>query len=220
MNALIFRKSLIALTGLFLCLFMVVHLSANLILLLPPETAQGVYNAYSSFLRESPFIAVIAYLLYACIIIHVVYAAIVTYRNRKARPQPYKLNRPLKNSSWASQNMGWLGVLILIFIGIHLLNFWSRIKLGLGEPVGADSEGYLDVYSVTSALFRNPFYVAFYSLLMVPLGFHLHHGLKSSFKTLGFHSNPGLKALSKISLIYALVMAIGFAVIPVIVYFR
>jgi succinate dehydrogenase / fumarate reductase cytochrome b subunit len=220
MNAFIFRKTLIALTGLFLCLFLIVHLSANLILLLPPETAQGMYNEYSTFLRESPLIAVIAYLLYASILIHVIYAAVVTVQNRKSRPQRYAVNKPLENSTWASQNMGWLGVLILIFIAIHLLNFWSRIKLKIGDPVGTDPGGFLDVYSVTYALFRNPYYVAFYSLLMIPLGFHLHHGLKSGFKTLGFHSKPGLKTLSGISLVYALIMAVGFAVIPVIVYFR
>lgn len=220
MNSLIIRKSLIALTGLFLCLFLIVHLSANLILLLPPHLAQGMYNEYSTFLRESPLIAVIAYLLYAAILIHVIYSAIVTYNNRKARPQNYKVNKPLENSSWASQNMGWLGILILIFIAIHLVNFWSRIKLEIGDPVGTDPGGYLDVYSVTYALFQNPYYVAFYTLLMIPLGFHLHHGLKSAFKTLGFHSKKGLKTLASISLIYALIMAVGFAVIPVIVYFR
>lgn len=220
MNTLIYRKSLIALTGLFLCLFLIVHLSANLILLLPPETAQGVYNEYSTFLRESPLIAVIAYLLYLSLLLHILYAAIVTYRNRKARPEAYKLNRPLENSTWASQNMGWLGMLILIFLVIHLVNFWSRIKLEIGDPVGTDTGGFLDVYSVTYALFQNPWYVAFYTLLMIPLGFHLHHGLKSAFKTLGFHSYKGLKTLATISLVYALIMAVGFAVIPIIVYLR
>ncbi|HKL40464.1 MAG TPA: succinate dehydrogenase cytochrome b subunit [Cryomorphaceae bacterium] len=220
MNTLIYRKSLIALTGLFLCLFLIVHLSANLILLLPPETAQGVYNEYSTFLRESPLIAIIAYLLYLSLLLHIVYAALVTYRNRKSRPEGYKLNRPLENSTWASQNMGWLGMLILIFLVIHLVNFWSRIKLEIGDPVGTDPGGFLDVYSVTYALFQNPFYVAFYTVLMIPLGYHLHHGLKSSFKTLGFHSQKGLRILSKVSLIYALVMAIGFAVIPIIVFLR
>lgn len=220
MNGLIVRKALIALTGLFLCVFLIVHLSANLILLLPESTAREMYNAYSTFLRENPLITVVAYLLYASIVLHVLYAAIVTINNRKARPTRYSANKPLENSSMASQNMGWLGVLILIFICIHLVNFWSRIKLGLGDPVGMDSSGYLDVYSVTHALFQNPYYVGFYSILMIPLGYHLHHGLKSAFKTLGFHSKKGLKLISKVSLFYAVVMAIGFAVIPLVVFLR
>ena len=220
MNTLIFRKSLIALTGLFLCLFLIVHLSANLILLLPEYLSQGMYNAYSTFLRENPLVAVIAYLLYASILLHVIYTAIVTIRNRKSRPQKYEMNKPAANSSWASQNMGWLGILILLFIVIHLVNFWSRIKLGLGEPVALDVDGNLDVYSVTYALFQNPYYAAFYAVTAVPLGFHLHHGLKSAFKSLGFHSVKGLNILSKVAMAYAVIMTIGFALIPIIVYLR
>ncbi|MGB6038130.1 MAG: succinate dehydrogenase cytochrome b subunit [Cryomorphaceae bacterium] len=220
MNPLISRKLWIALTGLFLCLFLIVHLSANLILLLPEHLSQGMYNAYSTFLRENPLVAVIAYVLYASILLHVIYAAIVTIRNRKSRPQKYKVNKPAANSSWASQNMGWLGILILLFIVIHLVNFWSRIKLGLGEPVALDVDGYLDVYSVTYTLFQNPYYAAFYAIIAIPLGFHLHHGLKSAFKSLGFHSIKGLNILSKVALVYAVIMTIGFALIPIIVYLR
>lgn len=218
--SLIIRKSLISLTGLFLCLFLVVHLSANLLLLLPPASAQTAYNAYSTFLRESPLVAVVAYLLYASIILHVAYAAAVTVRNRKTRPQRYAVNRPRENSTWASQTMGWLGVLIFIFLAVHLLNFWSRIKLGLGAPVGLGPNGHLDVYSVTYELFQNPYYVAFYALLMLPLGFHLHHGLTSAFKSLGLHSKRGLGMLSKIAPAYALIMVVGFGVIPMVVYLR
>jgi succinate dehydrogenase / fumarate reductase cytochrome b subunit len=220
MDSLILRKTWISLTGLFLCIFLVVHLSANLILLLPEELSQPAYNEYSTFLRENPLITVVAYLLYASIILHALYALIVTVQNRRSRPERYAKNESSANSTWHSQNMGWLGVLILIFLAIHLVNFWSRIKLGLGEEVGIDADGFLDVYSVTYALFQNPYYVAFYTLLMIPLGFHLHHGLKSAFKSLGFHSNRGLKILSKVSLVYALIMAIGFAVIPIIVFMR
>jgi len=220
MNPLIIRKVWNALTGLFLCLFLVVHLSANLILLLPESISQGAYNGYSTFLRENPLVAVIAYLLYASIIIHVIYAAVVTIGNRRSRPQNYTLNNPKENSSWASQNMGWLGALILIFIVIHLVNFWSRIKLGLGEPVALDVDGNMDVYSVTYALFQNPYYAAFYTALAFPLGFHLHHGLKSGFKSLGFHSIKGLNILSKVALVYALIVTAGFALIPIIMYLR
>ena len=98
--------------------------------------------------------------------------------------------------------------------------FWARIKLGIGPEVGLDANGYVDVYEVTSSLFHNIYYVVFYSILMIPLGFHLHHGLKSAFKTLGFYHQSGLKILAKASLIYALIMSIGFGIIPFIVYFK
>lgn len=214
------RKGIIAATGLFLCLFLVVHLSANCILLLPEDVARGVYNAYSTTLRESPLIKLVAYLLYASIIFHVVYAAIVTVKNRKAKPNTYAVNHSQENSTWTSQNMGLIGIFILLFIVIHLANFWARIKLGLGESVGTDVAGNVDVYEVTYSLFQNIYYVLFYTVLMVPLGLHLHHGLKSAFKTLGFYHRKGLRVLSQVSLVYAAVISIGFGIIPLIVYFK
>jgi succinate dehydrogenase / fumarate reductase, cytochrome b subunit len=219
-NTLFFRKSMVAITGLFLCLFLIVHLSANCLLLLPEETARGVYNAYSTWLRENPLIMVIAYALYLSIILHVVYALMVTIRNKKAKPVSYAVNHTEANSSWASQNMGLIGLSILIFIVVHLANFWARIKLGLGDGVGMDAAGNKDVYEVTYALFHNIYFVLFYSLLMIPLGLHLHHGLKSAFKTLGFYHKRGLEVLAKISLIYAVVIAVGFGIIPFVVYFK
>lgn len=215
-----FRKSIIALTGLFLCLFLIVHLSANCILVLPEEVARSLYNSYSTTLRESFLIKVVAYVLYLSIVLHVVYALLVTLKNRKAKPQGYVVNNFAENSSWTSQNMGLLGVAILLFIVVHLANFWARIKLGLGEEVGLDAGGNIDVYEVTYALFHNIYYVVFYTLLMVPLGLHLHHGLKSAFKTLGFYHKKGLRSLAKISLVYAAIIAVGFSIIPFIVFFK
>jgi succinate dehydrogenase / fumarate reductase cytochrome b subunit len=189
-------------------------------LILPEETASRLYNAYSTFLRENPLIKVVAYALYLSIILHVVYALIVTIQNRKAKPKKYDINNWQENSSWASQNMGLIGVFILLFIVVHLANFWARIKLGMGKGVGVDSFGNMDVYEVTSSLFHNIYYVIFYSFLMIPLGFHLHHGLKSAFKSLGFYHKNGLKILSKVALVYALIISILFAIIPFIVYFK
>ena len=217
---LFFKKSIIASTGLFLCLFLIVHLSANCILLLPEDMARELYNSYSTSLRENPLIKWIAFALYLSIILHVVYAFLVTLRNRKSKPIKYAINNSNENSSWTSQNMGLIGVFILIFIVIHLANFWAKIKLGIGEDVRLDSLGNKDVYEITSSLFHNIYYVIFYSLMMIPLGFHLHHGLKSAFKTLGFYHKSGLRLIAKISVIYALVMSVGFGIIPFIVYFK
>ncbi|QCX00625.1 succinate dehydrogenase cytochrome b subunit [Aggregatimonas sangjinii] len=219
-NQLFFRKTIIAGTGLFLCIFLVVHLSANCILLLPEETARGLYNSYSTTLRESPLIKIVAYLLYLSIILHVVYALLITIRNRKAKPQKYVMNSSKENSTWTSQNMGLIGTMILLFIVVHLANFWARIKLGMGEVVSLDAAGNVDVYEVTSSLFHNIYYVIFYTVLVIPLALHLHHGFKSAFKTLGFYHRKGLRIVAKIALVYAIIMGIGFGIIPFIVYLK
>ncbi len=220
MNLLFFRKSMIAATGLFLCIFLIVHLSANCILLLPKDIARDLYNSYSTTLRESPLIKVIAYVLYVSIILHAFYALLITLRNRKAKPQKYVVNHSNENSTWTSQNMGLIGTVILLFIIVHLANFWARIKLGLGEEVRLDEMGNKDVYEVTYSLFQNIYFVIFYTLISIPLALHLHHGLKSAFKTLGFYHKKGLKFLAKVSLIYAIIMGVGFGIIPFIVYFK
>ncbi len=204
----------------FLCVFLMVHLSANCILLFPEEVAREMYNSYSTTLRENPLIKIVAYLLYLSIIFHVLYAAIVTYRNRKAKPQRYAVNRTAENSTWASQNMGLIGVLVLIFIVVHLANFWARIKLGIGEGVGMDNAGHVDVYEVTYNLFQNVYYVLFYTVLMIPLALHLNQGLKSAFKSLGFYHKKGLGIIARVSLFYAAIISIGFGVIPLIVFLK
>nr|WP_299170763.1 succinate dehydrogenase cytochrome b subunit [uncultured Allomuricauda sp.] len=220
LNQLFFRKTIIAGTGLFLCIFLVVHLSANCILLLPEETARGLYNSYSTTLRESPLIKIVAYLLYLSIILHVVYALLITLRNRKAKPQKYVMNNSKENSTWTSQNMGLIGTMILLFIVVHLANFWARIKLGMGDAVGLDAAGNVDVYEVTSSLFHNIYYVIFYTVLAIPLALHLYHGFKSAFKSLGFYHQKGLRIVAKIALVYAIIMGVGFGIIPFIVYLK
>jgi len=220
LNYLFYRKSLIALTGLFLCVFLVVHLSANAILLLPNDIASDLYNSYSHALRENPLITVIAYVLYVSIVLHAVVALLITLHNKKAKPSKYIMDKSQQNSTWYSRNMGILGTLILIFIIIHLANFWARIKLGIGEDVPIDQNGYKDVFSVTYELFQNIWFVLFYSVLSIPLAFHLYHGLKSGFKTLGFYHKKGLRILAKVSLIYAIIMGVGFGIIPIVVYLK
>ena len=199
---------------------MIVHLSANFILLFPEDAARDMYNSYSTLLRESPLIKVVAYLLYLSIILHIIYAAIITWNNRKAKPEKYMVNHTSENSTWTSQNMGLIGILIFIFIVVHLAQFWARIKLHVGPEVALDANGHKDVYEVTYSVFQNIYFVIFYTVLMIPLGLHLHHGLKSAFKSLGFYHNKGLKVLSQISLVYAVIIAIGFGVIPFIVYLK
>lgn len=211
------RKNIMAFTGLFLCLFLTVHLAGNLILLLPATSAHSLYNSYSHALGSNPLIKVVSFLLYFSIILHSLYALLITLYNRKTKGQ--RNDRPIVHN-WTSQNMGLLGFVILIFIVVHMGQLWARIKLGIGASVPLDSLGHHDVYLITAELFQNPWYVAFYSLLMIPLGFHLSHGFTSAFKTLGFYSPYYLKCLRCIGFLYSLVISLGFFLIPIVVYLR
>src|SRR5688572_24552983 len=121
------RKLLMALTGLFLILFLVIHLIGNLQLLKADEGQ--AFNIYAKFMTSNPVIFAISILNYTFILLHVLWALLLTVRNRKARgPQGYAV---VKNSSpWTSRNMGILGTFILIFLVIHLKGFWYEMHWG------------------------------------------------------------------------------------------
>lgn len=207
----IFRKTILALTGLFICIFLIAHLGANFLLLLPTETARVMYNNYSATLRGNFFITIIAYINYACIIFHVLYALIVTRKNMTARSVSYEMNSSSENSSWTSQNMMLLGSIILAFIIIHMADFWFKVKFLHQEE---------DLYQMVADLFKNPLYVLIYVLAMLPLGLHLSHGVQSAFKTLGLYHKKYIRWMACVSVVFASVMGFGFAIIPIILYFR
>lgn len=207
----VIRKTLLAFTGLFICFFLIAHLGANFILLLPASKAHPLYNAYSSFLRNNFLVMIIAYVNYACIISHVILSVLITVKNRRSKGFTNQKNATLENSSWTSQNMGLLGTILLAFIVIHMANFWFKVKFS-----GEDHDLYLMVIS----LFSSPGYAAFYFLAMLPLGLHLAHGVESGFRSIGLYHNKFLRWIAKAGVAYAWFTAIGFAIIPLIIYFR
>ncbi len=122
------KKLIMSLTGLFLSLFLVVHLVGNLQLF---KHDNGMaFNAYSYFMTHFGPIKVVSYLLYLSIILHAVYALVVTVRNKKARKTRYAVYDGAANSTWSSRNMGILGTVLLIFIVVHMSNFWAEYHWG------------------------------------------------------------------------------------------
>src|SRR6202046_2870869 len=124
-NSSLGKKLIMALTGLFLCTFLIVHLGGNL-LLFKNDDGYG-FNVYANFLTHFPPIEVIAYLLYLSILVHALYALILTIKNRKARPVAYAtVNK--SPATWSSKNMGLLGAILFLFIVIHMSDFWYQYK--------------------------------------------------------------------------------------------
>src|SRR5580704_10212797 len=124
-NSSLGKKLIMALTGLFLCTFLIVHLGGNL-LLFSNDDGYG-FNVYANFLTHFPPIEVIAYLLYLSILVHALYALILTIQNRRARPIGYAA--PNKSpATWSSKNMGLLGSILFLFLVIHMGDFWFNYK--------------------------------------------------------------------------------------------
>ncbi|WP_430612820.1 succinate dehydrogenase cytochrome b subunit [Flavobacterium sp. JP2137] len=209
------RKIIMCCTGLFLCFFLVIHLLGNLQLFLPAEQAHLQFNAYSHFLSGNPLIKVVSYGLYASIIAHAVYALVLTLKNKQAGGS-YQKDQRGRSSKWYSRNMGILGTLILIFLIIHFKNFWYEYKFG---SLPLDANGNRDLYQLVIEIYRVWWYVVLYVLSMIALGYHLLHGFFSAVRTLGLFHPKYVKAVRYFGVIYSVAISMGFALIPIYIYF-
>lgn len=122
------QKLLVALTGLFLCTFLIVHLAGNFALF---KNDGGMsFNLYTVFMTTNPLIKTVSYLLYASILFHAFKGLHLVYKNRMARPVAYAVVNGKANSHWTSRSMGVLGTIILVFIVVHMGDFWFEYKFG------------------------------------------------------------------------------------------
>jgi succinate dehydrogenase / fumarate reductase, cytochrome b subunit len=121
------KKYWMALTGLFLCLFLVGHLLGNLQLFMTDEVGRLQFNQYAYFMTTNPAVKVLSYLTYFSILFHAVDGFLLTIENRKARPQQYAYTQRNANSKWYSRNMAILGTIILVFISTHMVHFWAKM---------------------------------------------------------------------------------------------
>lgn len=194
------KKVIMSLSGLFLILFLCVHLSVNLLLLVGPDA----FNAGCEFM-ELPFIKVIEPILALGFIIHIVWASVLTIQNQKARPQKYALRNQSKNCTWPSRNMYILGALVLAFLALHICNFWYYFKF---------SE-VTSQYELVSTTLMQPLYAVIYIIAAILLGLHLSHGFWSAFQSIGFSNQIWRKRLEYVAYFFAIVFAAGFSIIPI-----
>jgi succinate dehydrogenase / fumarate reductase, cytochrome b subunit len=210
------RKLLMAFTGLFLILFLAVHLAGNLQLL--KDDGGHAFNVYAKFMTTNPLIKVISYGNYAFILLHILMAGFLTRKNREARgSQGYAVAG--KSSAWASRNMGILGTLVLIFLIIHMKDFWAQMHWG-GIPT-ATYEGVevKDLYAIVSLAFSEAWYVILYVVCMIGLSFHLWHGFTSAFQTLGLNHLKYNPVINFVGRSFAVIVPAAFALIPIWMFF-
>jgi len=210
------RKNFMALTGLFLCFFLVIHLFGNLQLLLPAETARWQFNFYSKLLSGNIVIQLISYILFGSILAHAIYALVLTIRNRRSNGKRYEYDRRWVSSKWYGRKMGLLGTIILFFLIIHLRDFWYQLQFG---HVPLDKDGRKDLYTLVVTLYHDGWYVLIYVLCMVALGYHLLHGFFSAARTLGFYDARYVQWVRVFGWVYSIGICAGFALIPVYIHF-
>ena len=211
------KKLLMALAGLFLILFLLVHLGINLTLILFEDPR--IFNIGAHFMATNLVIKVIEVVLFGAIILHILYGLILQILNWLARPIRYRVGN-YAQTSFFSKFMIWLGGIILIFLVIHLTNFYFKSKFGHVEEITYDNiRYYADLSPLVIRKFQIPGFVIFYIACFLILGFHLWHGFQSAFQTLGLNHKYYTPIIEKLGMIYTILVVSGFTVIPLVIYF-
>jgi succinate dehydrogenase / fumarate reductase, cytochrome b subunit len=196
------QKIVSALTGAFLCFFLVVHVSGNLLLF--KNDGGSSFNEYATAASSSLLIRSIEIALFAGFGIHIFWGIRVWLYNRRARPKKYAENHPSENSSLFSRIMLLSGSIVLFFLVVHLRSFWVPIRFGAQE---------LSDYDLVRIAFQSPLYDFFYIICLVLLAFHLRQGFQSAFQTFGLRS-LWLKAIDMAAIIFWLLIPAAFAAMP------
>lgn len=211
-NSSIGKKITMAVTGGFLLIFLVIHLVGNITLFFGPNA----FNGYVKTLDVvKPLIRVIEVVLLAAFLIHIFNGIRLWIENKRARGINYKVNSSSENSDVFSRTMFLTGSIVIIFLVIHLGTFFWRFNVH--DPSGlADSHEY---FNIVVDFFRYWWYSLLYVVAVILLGIHLNHGFQSVFQTFGWNHKKYTPLLKKIGTVYAIIMAIGFASMPIYFFF-
>ena len=203
LNSSIGKKFVVALTGILLMIYLVIHLVGNLFL----YGGHDAFNNYAGALESLGFfIRIIEVLLALVFIFHILNGFRLWLSNKGARPVKYAIKGSSKNTDLYSRTTFVSGSIIFIFLWIHLQTIWYPFRFSPVEP---------DLYMMVTSWFSVWWYSLIYIGAMVLLGFHLTHGFQSAFQTLGLNHKKYFPIIEKIGIIYTLIITIGFVSIPV-----
>ena len=204
------KKYLMALTGLFLCSFLVIHFLGNITLYTDPVQ----YNEYTRFMSSNPIIRVMEIVLVAGFLTHIIDAIMLTRANKKAQPVKYAMDK--KKSSWYSRNMGLTGSVILAFLVLHLQSFWYGYKFG-SPAYATDSAGLpiKDMYTMVVEAFGEFWYSGLYVVAVTLLGIHLNHGFQSAFQSVGLRHKKYTPTIKMLGTAFSILITLGFVSFPI-----
>lgn len=204
-----------ALSGFFLLVFLLQHLTINFISVL----SEDGFNTASHFMGTNPIVQFLFQPILAFgVIFHLAMGMRLELQNRAARPVKYAMNKGSENSSWMSRNMIITGIMVLLFLGLHFYDFWIpelSVKYVQGDMSGMLPEGGYRYWEELHHKFHDPIRVGIYVLSFVFLALHLMHGFQSAFQSVGFNHKKYTPAIKQLSNIYAVVVPLGFIIVAV-----
>lgn len=206
-----------SLSGLFLVVFLVVHLGCNLTALI----SRDLYMIVCEFMDQNPLIRVMVPVLAAGFLVHILFSMWVEFKNWTGRPRTmsYAVKNRSKATSWASKNMFALGIVVVVGLFLHMFHFWAKMQLiSFAHLFGLTQAEPEIAYDLVAKLFSCPCYCALYFVWIIALFYHVSHGFWSAFQTIGLSNTKWLPRLQILAKIYAWVMLVGFAIIPIFFY--
>lgn len=207
------RKLMMALTGLFLITFLVIHCSINAMIFFN-DNGQ-TFSYWGHFMGTNPIIRTLEIGLVAGFLIHIIQGLMLWRSNHAARPVKYSASKGPANSTWYSRSMGMLGTLLLLFLIMHASHFW------IPNRTNQFMEGEeLPLYKMMFEVFSNPWVVIFYVVGCVSLYWHLLHGFASAFQSLGLNHLKYNGVISFVGTAFSTIVPLIFALMPIAIYFR
>ena len=215
----VMKKQVMGVTGLMLCGFLLSHLLGNCLI----YVGSDAFNVYAYTLISNPLIYVAEAILAAVFLTHIGLALKLTIENKAARPQRYYIKQKSgRGATFASSTMPFTGMIILLFLVLHLLHF----KFGAGSEQEAaymtmvDGVQMRNLYKTVVDYFQSPLNVAWYIFAMAALGVHVSHGFWSAFQSIGF-SHPKYNCLIKCaSKAFAVLVFVGYSALPIYCYLQ
>ena len=207
------KKWVMALTGIFLILFLVVHVGLNACIW--ANDGGVMFNAGAHFMGSTVVVRILEIGLMAGFLLHIVQGILLELQNRSKRKKGYAVPMGNKGSKWYSRSMGLLGTLILIFLVIHVSHFWIPNRSNQGWLLGEE----INLYERMQVTFQEPWVVIVYILGCISLAWHLLHGFQSAFRTLGVTNSKYLALLNNLGVGFSIIVPLAFAMMPLSFYF-
>jgi succinate dehydrogenase / fumarate reductase cytochrome b subunit len=211
------KKIVMALTGIFLVVFLVVHCYVNANVFF--SHAEENFNRAAHFMGTNLLIRITEVGLFAGFILHIVQGYKLELQNRAKRKSRYAVTAGNKTSKWYSRSMAILGTLILLFLIVHLAHFWVPSRFGGLSEVPYDGKMYHNLYLQMKNVFAQPVFVILYVLGCFSLSWHLLHGVQSAAQTLGWTSKNYFPIIKKIGIVFSILIPLIFALMPIFMYF-
>lgn len=206
------KKYIMGLSGIFLILFLIVHCGLNCLVFLGDGGETFTHAAH--FMGTNILMRILEIGLVLGFLIHIIDGFVLWFQNNKARPQGYAVSKASANSPWYSRSMGILGTLLLMFLIIHTGDFW------IPNRANQFATGHeLDLFTMMKEEFSHPFVVVLYVLSCFALFWHLFHGFKSVFQSLGLNHHKYNGVIEKAGIAFAIIVPTLFALMPIGFYF-